>query len=114
MKAISIRELKSNPSAALRAAQTDDLVVVMNRQQPQALLVDLARLGVADISGLKFALAIALFRQGNVSLGYAARVAGLSVSAMIERLGRLGVPIVNIGDQALDHEISAIGTWQRS
>ena len=48
MKAFSIRELKSNPSAALRAAQTDDLVVVMNRQQPQALLDDLARLGVAD------------------------------------------------------------------
>ena len=41
MKALSIRELKNNPSAALREAQADDLVVVMNRQQPQALLVDL-------------------------------------------------------------------------
>ena len=43
MKALSIRDLTNNPSADLREAQADDLVVVMNRQQPQALLVDLAR-----------------------------------------------------------------------
>jgi predicted HTH domain antitoxin len=114
MKAVSIRELKSNPSAALREAQAGDLVVVMNRQQPQALLVDLARLGGADLPGLKFALAVALFRQGNVSLGYAARIAGLSVSNMIERLGKMNVPIVQIDERELDHDISAIDAWQRS
>lgn len=108
MKAVSIRELKNNPSAALRAAQADDMVVVMNRQQPQALLVDLARLGGADLAGLKFALAVTLFRQGNVSLGYAARIAGLSVSDMIERLGKMNVPIVQVDEQELDHDISAM------
>ena len=112
MKALSIRDLKNNPSAALREAQVDDLVVLMNRQQPQALLVDIARLEVADLAGVKFALAVALFRQGQISLGYAARVAGLSVSAMIERLGRMGIPIVNIDDRELDHELSAFDTWQ--
>ncbi len=35
---------------------------------PSSASLALARLGVADLSGLKFALAIALFRQGNVSL----------------------------------------------
>ena len=108
MKALSIRELKNNPSAALRDAQTDDLVVVMNRQQPQALLVDLAHLGSADLAGVKFAFAVALFRQGQVSLGYAARVAGLSVSALIERFGRMGIPIVNVDDRELEHDLSAI------
>lgn len=114
MKALSIRELKNNPSAALREAQADDLVVVMNRQQPQALLVDLARLGGADLAGVKFALAVALFRQGQVSLGYAARVAGLSVSDLIERFGRMGIPIVTVDDRDLDHELTAIETWQRA
>ena len=113
MKALCIRELKNNPSAALRDAQTDDLVVVMNRQQPQALLVDLAHLGSADLAGVKFALAVALFRQGQVSLGYAARVAGLSVSALIERFGRMRIPIVNVDDRELEHDLSAIATWQR-
>jgi predicted HTH domain antitoxin len=114
MKALSIRELKNNPSAALRQAQADDLVVVMNRQQPQALLVDLARLGGADLAGVKFALAVTLFRQGQVSLGYAARVAGLSVSDLIERFGRMGIPIVTVDDRELDHELAAIETWQRA
>jgi predicted HTH domain antitoxin len=113
MKALSIRELKNNPSAALREAQADGLVVVMNRQQPQALLVDLARVGGADLPGVKFALAVALFREGQVSLGYAARVAGLSVSALIERLERMGIPIVTVDDRSLDHDLSAVETWNR-
>jgi predicted HTH domain antitoxin len=108
MKALSIRELKNNPSAALRDARAGDLVVVMNRQQPQALLVDLECLDSADLSGVKFALAVALFRQGQVSLGYAARVAGLSVSALVERLGRMGVPIVTVDERTLEHELSAL------
>ena len=105
MKALSIRDLTNNPSADLREAQADDLVVVMNRQQPQALLVDLARLGVADFAGVKFALAVALFRQGQISPGYAAPVAGLSVSAMIEKLERKGIPIVNVDDRDLKYEL---------
>lgn len=63
---------------------------------------------------MKFALAVALFRQGQVSLGYAARVAGLSVSALIERLGCMGIPIVTVDDRALDHDLSVIETWQRT
>ncbi len=37
MKTVNIRELKNNPSAALRAAR-EDMVVVMNRDVPQAVL----------------------------------------------------------------------------
>ncbi|GAA4404197.1 type II toxin-antitoxin system Phd/YefM family antitoxin [Quisquiliibacterium transsilvanicum] len=48
MKAVNIRQLKTNPSTALAAAHEDDMVVVMNRDKPQALLVDLEQLGVAD------------------------------------------------------------------
>jgi len=44
-KALSIRELKNNPSTALREALANDL------------------------AGVKFALAVALFRQGRISLG---------------------------------------------
>lgn len=87
---------------------------MMDRQQPQALLVDLARVGSADLAGVKFALAVVLFRQGQVSLGYAARVAGLSVSALIERFGCMGIPIMNVGERELDHELSAVETWKRT
>jgi antitoxin (DNA-binding transcriptional repressor) of toxin-antitoxin stability system len=46
MKTVNIRQLKTNPSTALAAARDDDTVVVMNRDHPQALLVDLEQLGV--------------------------------------------------------------------
>lgn len=112
MKTVSIRELKNNPSAALREAQQDDLVVVMNRDTPQAVLVDLARMGLPDMPGVRFALAVALFRQGGVSLGYAARVAGRPVAEMIDQLARIGIPIVNPGRKDVEHDIAAIDAWK--
>src|SRR5260363_175741 len=75
MQAINIRQLKHNPSAALRSAKEDDFVVIMNRDEPQALLIDLKRLGVPDVNRVRVALAVALFKQNTISLGYAARIA---------------------------------------
>jgi len=91
MRAVNIRELKNNPSEALRSAREDDLVVVMNRDQPQALLVDLTRLKLPDMASVKVALAVALFGQGNVSLGYAARI--VPCVGSISRLTRLAPAI---------------------
>jgi antitoxin (DNA-binding transcriptional repressor) of toxin-antitoxin stability system len=56
MQTVNIRQLKSNPSTALAAARADDMVVVMNRDHPQALLVDLERLGVPDLPAVRQAL----------------------------------------------------------
>jgi antitoxin (DNA-binding transcriptional repressor) of toxin-antitoxin stability system len=44
MKTVNIRQLKTNPSTALAAARDDDMVVVMNRDHPQALLGGFCRL----------------------------------------------------------------------
>lgn len=43
-------------------------------------------------TGLKETLVIMLFRSGKISLGKAAELADLSLSEMLERLERLGVP----------------------
>ena len=40
MKAFSVRELKNNPSVALRAAR-EHPVIVLNRNQPEAVLIHL-------------------------------------------------------------------------
>lgn len=76
MQTVNIRQLKANPSTALAAAREDDMVVVMNRDHPQALLVDLERLGLPDLPAVRVALAVSLFRSGSVSAGFAARAAG--------------------------------------
>jgi predicted HTH domain antitoxin len=114
MHAVNIRELKNNPSAALRYARDDDVVVVMNRDEPQALLVDIGRLGLPDIAGVKTALAVALFKQGNVSLGYAARVAGKSIAEMMALLASMGIPAVTVSVADAGHDLGALEKWKQS
>ena len=53
MQTVSIRELKTNPSVAMRGAR-DDMVVVTNRGEPDAVLVGFSQLGgVADLPHLR-------------------------------------------------------------
>lgn len=110
MRAVSIRELKNNPSAALREAR-EEMVVVMNRDKPQAVLVDLQQLGIPDTAGLRMALAVALFKQGNVSLGYAARVAGKSLPEMMTALSNMRIPLVALTPEDIEHDFAVIDAW---
>ncbi|QKS29676.1 MAG: UPF0175 family protein [Candidatus Accumulibacter similis] len=45
-------------------------------------------------SGVRAALATALFRDGNLSLGRAARLAEMSLPAFPQHLSRLGIPAI--------------------
>ena len=93
MQVVNIRQLKNNPSTALRSAKEDDLVVVMNRDQPEAVLVSLDKLGLPDPEAVRVALAVALFRSGVIAAGFAARMAGKSLPEMLTLLSSLGIPL---------------------
>lgn len=114
MQAVDIRQLKTNPSTALAAAREDDIVVVMNRDQPQALLVDLERLGVPDLPAVRVALAVSLFRNGSVSAGFAARMAGKPLAGMLTLLSSLGIPLVGgerNSDDTVGDEMGQARDW---
>ena len=100
MQAFNIRQLKNNPSTALRAAHDEDMVVVMNRDNPTALLVDLDKIAMPDIDSVKMALAISLFKEGVISLGSSARMAKQSLSEMMNLLSSLSIPLT--GNSAKD------------
>jgi antitoxin (DNA-binding transcriptional repressor) of toxin-antitoxin stability system len=100
MQTVNIRQLKANPSMALAAARKDDMVVVMNRDHPQALLVDLEQLGVPDLPAVRVALAVSLFRSGSVSAGFAARMAGKPLDEMLILLSSQGIPLTGAGSPA--------------
>ena len=102
MQTVNIRQLKTNPSTALAVAREDDMVVVMNRDRPQALLVDLERLGVPDLPAVRVALAVSLFRSGSVSAGFAARMADMPLSDMLTLLSSQGIPLTGQGPAAAD------------
>ena len=75
MKAVSVRQLKSNPSAALRDVR-EQPVMVLNRHQPEALLVHLSDDSLLAEPGIRLALAMALYKDESLSLGRAAEFSG--------------------------------------
>ena len=111
MKTVSVRQLKNNPSAALREAR-ERPVMVLNRHQPEALLVHLDENSLLAEPGIRLALATALFREQSLSLGQAARYSGVVPAEFIRHVSRLGIPVVR-GTAATVHEdTEAISAWR--
>ena len=110
MESVSVRELKNNPSGALKHARAGELVVVTKRGTPEAILVGLEQLGMPDIGRLRLAIATSLFRDGVVSSGAAARMAGKSRAKMLDLLARFGIPLTTESDNIAD-DVKAIDAW---
>lgn len=57
---------------------------------------------------LKFQLAVRLFEVGQLSLGKAAELAGWNRLLFADELGRLKIPVINLDDQEIQTELSAV------
>jgi len=114
MQSVNIRQLKDNPSEAVRKTH-DGPVLVLKGDQPEAILMHLdASAATAEGDGLALALAVALYKDGAMSLGRSARVARVSVSAMTTHLSRLGIPVA--GADPIDHrpDMQTLNQWLAS
>ena len=109
MHATNVRELKKNPSRALRLAR-DGPVLVLKGDEPDALLIHLDKSMTETESGFRPALAASLYRGGGMSLGKAARISGLSLTEFIDHLGDLGIEIVR-QDETTSREASDVSAW---
>lgn len=110
MKSVNVRDLKNNPSEALRQAR-QGLVVVMNRDQPDALLVHLDDEKLLGMPGVRLALATALFRDGNLPVGRAARLAGLTAVEFMQHLSRNGLPVVAANADEVRRDAETLDAW---
>ena len=68
--------------------------MVLNRHEPEAMLIHLRDDSVLSEPGVRQAIATALFRERSLSLGLAAKYAGLGIAEFIEHVSRLGIPVV--------------------
>ena len=89
MHTTNVRELKKNPSLALRLA-TEGPVLVLKGNEPDALLMHLDKSLTETEAGMRPALAASLYNGGTVSLGKAARISGLSLGEFVAPLGQPG------------------------
>lgn len=108
-----MRELKSNPSAAIRAALHNP-VIVLNRQRPEALLVRLEADSILDEPGIRLALATALYREERIFLSWAARFSGVPLAEFIQYVSQLGIPVVEGTATSVREDIDAIYKWRKS
>jgi predicted HTH domain antitoxin len=107
---VTVSGLRSNPAEALRKSQKD-LVLVMNRGRPDALMVGLASTGALDLPGVRAALATALFRDGQLSPARAARVAQMPVSGFMAHLSRLCIPTVQLSAAEVERDLETLNQW---
>jgi len=110
MKSVNVRQLKNNPSDALRMARKAP-VVVMNRDQPEAVLVHLSDDSLLGEPGVRLAIAADLYKGGSISLGRAAKVAGMALAEFMQEMGRAGVPIVRGNARTLREDVSNLEAW---
>ncbi len=114
MQTISVRQLKSNPSTALRDARTE-MVVVMNRDKPDAVMIGFEQLdGLADFAHVRQAMAVNLFKERLISVVGAAKLANEPLGVMLTRLARLGVPVADYDACTLADEVAQGAAWLRS
>jgi predicted HTH domain antitoxin len=110
MKTVNVSGLKNNPSEALRMANTD-LVLVMNRNEPDALMVGLKSSNIIDMPGVRIALATALFKEGDLSLARAAKLADVPLASFISHISRLGVPVINQTEEDVKQDLDTLDQW---
>lgn len=113
METVNVSGLKNNPSEALRKAR-EDVVVVMNRDRPDALMVGIEAAGVLDRKGVRPALATALFRDGHLSLARSARLAEMTIGQFVSHVSRLGIPAVSLDSQEARQDMDTLEEWLAS
>jgi predicted HTH domain antitoxin len=86
MQTVNMRQLKNNPSEALREAK-QDLVMVMNRDQPT--------------------------KQKTLSISAAAKFAGKPLGEMLTIVSAAGIPVVDYPPNELDEELANSKKFER-
>jgi predicted HTH domain antitoxin len=69
---------------------------------------------VLQAPGVRAALATALFRDGELSLARAARVAEMDVASFIAHLGRLGIPAIRLTAAESNADLDTLEQWLQS
>ena len=111
MKTVNVRQLKNNPSEALRMARKAP-VVVMNRDRPEALLFHLDDEGLLGEPGVRLALATALYRSESVTLGRGEKIAGIPLADFMQHLSHEGIPVIRGNATTLREDLKNVEAWR--
>lgn len=89
----------------------DDLVLVMNRNEPDALMIGLKSSKIIGMPDVRKALATALFKDGELSLARSAKLADMPLADFIAHVSRLGIPVINQTADEVQQDMDTLEQW---
>ncbi len=108
MHTLSQEEVSRQPNHLFDDIDRGEPALVMRGDQPLFMAVPLGK-GLNAIE-VRLELAVSLFDQEQISMGIAARIAGLSISEMIDELGKRKIPVARYGPGELEQELEYVST----
>ena len=105
MEMFTIRDLRNRTGELIREAEAGHLSLVTKHGQPVFVAVPFDETLLRE--GVRVALAVKLFDGEVVSIGKAAKLAGMPQSEFIDHLGALKIPVVRYGKDELQQELEA-------
>ena len=61
-----------------------------------------------DVQKVRLEIAVSLFDREQISIGVASCIAGLSISEMIDELGRRGIPVARCSEEEFAEEMKYV------
>jgi prevent-host-death family protein len=107
METFTVRDLRERTGELIRDAEAGKLSVVTKHGTPVFVAVPFDDVLLKE--GIGVALAVHLFDEERISLSRAARMAGQSVSEMVDLLGRHGIAVIRTTAEELEQELADFG-----
>ncbi len=103
MASISVEQFLEHPDKLLSDAQVGEITEVTREGEPVFMAVPIG--ASLDSRRIRLEIAVSLFDHERVSLGVAARIAGLSINEMIDELGRRRIPVIRYSKEDFEEEM---------
>ena len=103
MDTFTVRDLRERTGELIRDAESGRLSVITKHGRPVFVAVPFDELLIRE--GIGLALAVRLFQQADISLGKAARLAGMDRQAFLAELHRQKIPVTDASEKELNEEL---------
>ena len=101
-----MEQFLEHPDTLLSDAHSGAIAVVTQDGEPVFMAVPMG--ASLDSPGVRLELAVSLFDRGQVSISVASRIAGLSISEMIDELGRRQIPVARYSGEEFAEEMKYV------
>ena len=60
---------------------------------------------------MRLAIATDLYKSGSISLGRAAKIAGMALAEFMQEMGQAGIPVIRGNAKTLREDVKSLESW---